>query len=331
MRRVSQPPPRPRHRRRRRRDVLPSLPRASMVFLIAGGVGMAYLAARTPALAGLIGLAPPPALGAPGSSVPPAGARDAGEGWGLGETARVLTRQGLVLRQVTVTGRDLTAGRDILGAIGVPQGGPLLAIDPETVRTRLEALPWVASARVERRLPDQVHVAITEREPMALWQHNGAFAVIDREGRAIAADPGRWRTLPLVVGAGAPGHAAELLNLLTSQPGIAERVKAATLIGERRWTLRLDSIENGLVVRLPEEDPSAALDQLVQIDARDHLLSKNLSVIDMRLPGRLVVRLAEDGPVDPEAEIAGGKPARGAPAGGQKPPPIVRKSEGRDA
>ena len=38
---------------------------------------------------------------------------------------------------------------------------------------------------LERMLPDTVLLTVQERQPMALWQHKGAFALIDGDGEVI--------------------------------------------------------------------------------------------------------------------------------------------------
>ncbi|HTD00428.1 MAG TPA: cell division protein FtsQ/DivIB, partial [Bradyrhizobium sp.] len=67
--------------------------------------------------------------------------------------------------------------------------------------------------------------------------------------------------------------------------------KAAILIGERRWNLRLN---DGLDIRLPETDVGNALLALSNLDKDEHLFSKDIAAIDMRLPDRLIVQLSED-------------------------------------
>jgi cell division protein FtsQ len=68
-------------------------------------------------------------------------------------------------------------------------------------------------------------------------------------------------------------------------------MKAAVLVGERRWNLRL---KDGLDVRLPENDVGNALAALTKFDKEDRLFSRDIIAIDMRLADRLTVRLSED-------------------------------------
>jgi cell division protein FtsQ len=62
-------------------------------------------------------------------------------------------------------------------------------------------------------------------------------------------------------------------------------------VGERRWNLRLN---DGLDIRLPEHDVGNALAELSRLDQEDHLFSRDIVAVDMRLPDRLTVQLSDD-------------------------------------
>jgi cell division protein FtsQ len=196
---------------------------------------------------------------------------------------------GLRLRVVVVEGRQKTPRDKLLASLGVQIGEPMLAIDPQILKAKLEALGWVRSAAVERRLPDQLYIRISEAEPIALWQRDGGFRLIDRAGQVIdQADAAEFRGLPVLVGDNAPAHASELLAMLAREPELASRVRGAVWVGERRWNLRFD---NGVDVKLPADSPQIAWSLLARLEREQRLLARDLTVIDMRLPDRLVVRL----------------------------------------
>lgn len=211
--------------------------------------------------------------------------------------------QGLVVGRVTLEGRVHAEAAEILAASGLALGQPMLGISPEAVRARLEALPWVERAAVQRRFPDHVHLVIEERTPFALWQHRGRFALIDRSGRVIVQDRvERFAHLPQVVGEGAAAEAAALLDLLARHPEVERRVLAAVRVGGRRWNLRLAS---GADVLLPEGHEAAALERLMALHRETQLLDRQLALVDLRLPDRLVLR-----PAAPPAEEAAPPPPR---------------------
>lgn len=216
---------------------------------------------------------------------------------GYGATASL----GLKVEEVLVEGRERTEGAAILDILAVERGSAILRIYTAAAREKLEALPWVKQATVQRRLPGIVYVRLVERRPMALWQLRGELQVIDGDGEVIpGAEAKRFADLPLVVGAGAPPHTAALLAMLDSQPALRARVDAAVRVSDRRWNLRL---AGGVDVRLPEAAAEAAWAQLARIEREHGLLSRDVVMIDLRLPDRLIVRTAGEGVEEEENSI----------------------------
>jgi cell division protein FtsQ len=210
---------------------------------------------------------------------------------------RLLARCGFKIGEVYVAGRVHTDTKTLLATADLSLGAPIFGFDPETVRRRIEGLAWVESAAVERRLPATVAITIIERKPIALWQHNEHISMIDATGSnlgpsSLDAAPG----LPLVVGGDAAEHAAELIELLAVYPEIAKRVQASSWIGSRRWNLELD---NGVEVLLPEDGVAEALRQLADAEASSRLFERDVAAVDLRLPGRMTIRLAHQ-PVAPK-------------------------------
>lgn len=211
------------------------------------------------------------------------------QAWSDALGLRLATGAGLVVRDIFVAGRQRVPVDELTRALDVRLGDPLLAYDPHAARERVEALGWVESASVRRGLPNAVIVRIVEREPLALWQRDGALTLIDRHGQPITRKRlAAWRDLPIVVGDEAPRHVGALIDALSVQPELFARVAAAVHVGARRWNLRL---ENGVEVNLPEEGLEMAWSRLADAQARDGVLQRDITAIDLRLPDRLVVRL----------------------------------------
>jgi len=195
---------------------------------------------------------------------------------------------GLRVKDVVIEGRTNTPQAALDQALAVTTGMPILAISVAAARARLETIAWVASATVERRLPDTILVSLVERRPFAVWQNQGKFSLIDRDGQAVPdQDVGAFGALPLVVGPGAPEAAPVLLDALAGYPVLKSHVVAAVRVGERRWNLHLT---NGGDVLLPEAAVPAALKRLAELQETHALLDRPLQVVDMRLPDRLVLR-----------------------------------------
>jgi cell division protein FtsQ len=61
-------------------------------------------------------------------------------------------------------------------------------------------------------------------------------------------------------------------------------------MGDRRWDVVLT---NGTRILLPEMGARSALDRVLALDDVGDILSRDLTAVDLRNPGRLTVRLTE--------------------------------------
>jgi len=194
--------------------------------------------------------------------------------------------------RIEVRGLSHHKARNVLAAIGIKAGGSMLGFDPQSARHLLENLDWVKRARLAKVYPNGLVIDIVEREPIALWQTEGEFYPVDAEGVAIASLPAaRFSRLPVVTGEGANKAAKALINQLDTLPRVKSALRAAARVGKRRWNLYFAS---GLKVLLAEDDGGAALARLEALDEETGVLSRALRVLDLRQPGRLVLRPVVD-------------------------------------
>ncbi len=209
---------------------------------------------------------------------------------------------GMAAEEITITGLTHHDPEVLLAAIGVAPGGSLMGFDAKVAKRILENLDWIESAKVLRRFPNQLDIEVKEREPFAIWQRGKAYYIIDKTGAAMSGlSAPALVSLPLVTGEGANVAAAELINQLSAYPDLMLQVKAAARVGQRRWTLYLDS---GVTVQLPETGWQEAVKSIDELDRSQRILSKGIRSVDLRLSGRVSVEVAE---VKAEADAAGKK------------------------
>ena len=117
--------------------------------------------------------------------------------------------------------------------------------------------------------------------------------LIDHEGEVILRDGlERFADLVVVVGKEAPVHAAALLKTLGNEPELLPLVEAAVWVGGRRWNIRL---AGDIDVRLPEKNAKSAWTRLAEYERAHRVLERDVQVLDLRLPDRLIVRKAPKG------------------------------------
>ena len=175
-------------------------------------------------------------------------------------------------------------------------------VDVTDIRKRLLEFGWVKDARVSRRFPDTLVIDIVERTPAALWQDEDRLTLIDADGVVLDRVPvAQMPDLPLLIGRGANGRAVALEGLLAEVPALKAQLVSATWIGQRRWDL---SFQSGETVMLPEgnQAAAAALTRFAKMDKSAGLLGRGLVRFDLRIPGKMTVRLprAPGEPIVPE-------------------------------
>ena len=175
-------------------------------------------------------------------------------------------------------------------------------VDVSGIRDRLLQFGWVKDARVSRRFPDTLVIDIVERTPAALWQNDEGLSLIDAEGVVLDRVPvSRMPDLPLLVGKGANAQAVPLERLLDKVPTLKAQLVSAKWIGQRRWDL---TFQSGETVLLPEGEAAAgsALAKFAKMDKSAGLLGRGIVRFDLRIPGKMTVRLPREPgePIAPE-------------------------------
>ena len=217
-------------------------------------------------------------------------------------------RAGFGIDKINISGQSLTSESTILTALGLQAMTNTVSFDADAALARIEAIPSVKSAAIRKKYPGELIVTIEEKLPMARWRMGDATYLVDEFGNAVAPDDGSFRELPLVVGEGAADDAIVMVRTLERYPQITRDLAALSRIGDRRWDLIFYS---GLRVQLPENGVAQALQQLDMYQSTDQLLDRDVSVIDMRVPGMVSLKLGE---LSIKAQADAAKAAKTKPA-----------------
>ena len=167
------------------------------------------------------------------------------------------------IAQVDVGGKfQRVAPVQIEEAIAPFRGAGFLSADLDALQAALEAIPWVDRARIERRWPNGVHVAITEHIPAARWGERGLMntrgELFLREAHYIPPE------LPQLIGP--EGTEAQVARLyLDTYPrllAVGMRLTRVELDPRGAWQLQL---ANGVTVRLGRQDTYARLERFIRV------------------------------------------------------------------
>jgi cell division protein FtsQ len=188
-------------------------------------------------------------------------------------------------RGVEVTGTQTLSAARITRSAEVPTGTPLARVDLDAIRARVEALASVRRAEVSRSWPHTVHIAVTERTPIAVLNRGDGLQALDSEGVLFGRYGTRPRNLPLVrTEPDTPGEAlveaARVIDALPSR--IAGRVDTLEVSS-------VDEIElvlaNGRRVHWGSAESSEQKAEVLGV-----LLKRPGQRLDVSVPGRPTTR-----------------------------------------
>jgi cell division protein FtsQ len=108
----------------------------------------------------------------------------------------------LRVQDLEVSGATAVSTDEVLSLARI-EGQSMLNTNLAAAERRVESIPMVQDAHLERRWPQTVRIEITERKPWALWKIGDAHYVIDAEG--------------VVLPGSAPIENAPVINDITGQ------------------------------------------------------------------------------------------------------------------
>ncbi|MFB2561679.1 cell division protein FtsQ/DivIB [Rhizobium sp. IMFF44] len=269
--------------------VLPRPLRRAVRFLVSLGSGRINIPAHTGTVSTLVLLA---ATGLYGMSV-------GGHTQAVAEATT--SAAGFAIEDVKVSGNDETSEIEILQLLGLDGTTSLVALNADAARQKIANLPWVQDVEVRKVYPKAVEVKLKERKAYAIWQHGSELSLIEKDGSVIAPlRDNKFAKLPLFVGRDAETAAASIDDQFAKWPEIRGHVKAFVRVAGRRWDLYLD---NGVIIKLPEDNIDDALARLTKLDKDQNLLQRDIAAVDLRIDDRTAIELTPDAAVRRQAAV----------------------------
>ena len=102
--------------------------------------------------------------------------------------------------QIDVRGNRFVAKEDVQKLFARDRNLSLLRIPLDKRRAQIEELAWVEGASVQRVLPNQLRVFITERTPIAFFRNGTELTLIDAHGVLLDRPAGEDFQFPIVTG-----------------------------------------------------------------------------------------------------------------------------------
>ncbi len=199
-------------------------------------------------------------------------------GLGHGELARVHK----ISFTTDIENKDMTM---LTGAISMPKNTPFYSIDLDTLTSNLTNIPVVKDAAI-RKLPNgTLRVRVSYHQFIAAWTDGENYFPLSDDG-TIVRDPSPDRPESALLFRG-PVPQTDLTDITNAANDMATDIDYLEWIEERRWNIHTN---NGITIKLPENDFQHAIANLITINKNHNLLGRNIHVIDMRDPARILVK-----------------------------------------
>jgi cell division protein FtsQ len=178
-------------------------------------------------------------------------------------------------------GRGLSA---VAAAVGIAPGTDAYSVRLDDINARVSGVADVRTSAV-RRLPDgSLSVKVKMHKAVAMWTDGESFFPLSGDGTVIKRPAGARPENTIVFRGDLPGDISEIAK---AARGLAPCLDYLEWVEDRRWNAR---IAGGITVMLPESDPIASISALIIMDKNHGVLSKDISVLDMRDSARILVK-----------------------------------------
>ncbi len=206
---------------------------------------------------------------------------------------KVIERPEFMLSALSIQGSSDSLNAEIREILGLNFPISSFDLDLADLRNRVLSLPPVETAEVRLEGGSILHVKVKEKVPALLLKDDTGIHVLNKIGDYIRPllSTEYGSKLPVITGEGAQKAAAEAFILFSALYDKLDEVRGLVLVGGRRWNIVLKS---GQVIMLPEKKSEQAVQKILILDKAEKILSRDIAVIDFRLPYRITLRLPEN-------------------------------------
>ena len=235
---------------------------------------------------------------------------------------------------------------DLMPVFGEDIGRNIFFVPLSERRRELEKIPWVEHATVMRVLPDQIRVAVIERQPVAFTQHGQTIGLVDANGVLLSMAPKtmaeRHYSFPVITGIDA-GDSAESRK---ARMDVYLRLMAELDAGGKHYSEQISEID----LTDPEDArvimPEQGSDILVHL-GEEHFLDRferykahianwrqqypHLKSVDLRFDhydDRVILQMAS-GAETPQDNASNAKPPSATPTVHTRPSSVAKPSANR--
>lgn len=208
------------------------------------------------------------------------------------------------LRSVDVDGLVRVSKHDVLLRAALHPRDNIWLMNRGAVERRVEAIPYVATARVQRRFPADVRIVVTERKPAACLRDGArrtytldtALRVLER-GCADAETPTYVVRAPLEAAPGTFERDPALLRLQSDDEALSATGRRYRSFAEGTYGELVATLQGGITVRFSSDaDLTREQSLIAPILAELGSRAADVSSVDLRAPTTPVVEYRPPAP-----------------------------------
>ena len=209
----------------------------------------------------------------------------------LDKVNNLVKNLGFELNVIQVLGNKSVLKDDIIKNIVFKNCDNLFCVDLKKSKNEIEKNNWVRSAKLKYNLPSKLSIVIEEEKPTFLLKETKNITLLNLEGKKIQdikVISNDYKDLLILSGDGVESKIFNLLDIFSISISISEKIKEATLVSSRRWSLKHSS---NIIIELPEDNPSKAFYKIVELENKYGFLNERIKKIDLRISDRMIIQL----------------------------------------
>lgn len=179
--------------------------------------------------------------------------------------------------------------REVLNKYNLFSRPKSFSVNVDDIMQDISQLAWVKKVSVVKEYPSKLLIVIEPKNIIAYMFDNEEYFPVDSDGNLIMSGVD-YKSGLLITGDGANSNLNDFISAVKKYPRIWNKVVYLQYVNNLRWNVYLYNIENGILVKLAQDNMEEALAKLNKFDIEKDLLKRNISEIDIRDINKILVR-----------------------------------------
>src|SRR5215831_7250580 len=200
------------------------------------------------------------------------------------------------VQKLSVSGLKRVEENQVLAKAGFEVGTNVFRVKLDRVRQRVEELPWVRYATVERVLPDKIIIKVVERDPIGLGRINGEVFQFDADAKILDPDPETLSSFPILDGLRMGDHKNNLQKVEMYRKvleDVGQTALSEVHINDSQ-EVTVVSASDPVIVNLGAVDFRGRWIKYLQLKPQIQQQYPQAVRVDLRFRNQVIVRMNED-------------------------------------